>query len=67
MNVTLYELLQIEPTASREEIDLAFARFVQRYSWALAGEGGRLVRAAHSLLSRPEARRVYDRALAGER
>lgn len=65
MKITLYELLRVAPAASKEEIDLAFVSLVQQHPWAAAGERGRLIRAAHSLLSRPESKQAYDQMLAG--
>ena len=65
-----YELLEIAPTASQQELRQAFRRLSKRYhpdTTALpavqAQEGFRLLQLAYLTLSDPERRRLYDTSL----
>lgn len=69
MNPTLYDLLGVSPTASRDEIKRAWRDAADRFE---PGEGGssaqfRLFNEAAEVLLDPERRKAYDREIADRR
>jgi len=62
---TLYQILEVDPNASAEEIDVAYRRLtaMRDTQWPDANMPG-LVRQAHEILSDPKRRRAYDASLA---
>ena len=65
MKKTLYQILEVDPNASAEEIDVAYRRLtaMRDTQWPDANMPG-LVRQAHEILSDPKRRRAYDASLA---
>ena len=73
--IDYYAILQVEPTASRDEITRSYRQLMRRThpdrfsdpaEQERAGERARDLNAAYAVLSRPETRADYDRA-AGDR
>lgn len=64
MKKTLYQILEVDPNASAEEIDAAYRRLtaMRDTQWPDANMPG-LVRQAHEILSDPKRRRAYDTSL----
>jgi len=62
---TLYQILEVDPNASAEEIEAAYRRLtaMRDTQWPDANMPG-LVRQAHEILSDPKRRRGYDASLA---
>ena len=65
MKKTLYQILEVDPNASAEEIEAAYRRLtaMRDTQWPDANMPG-LVRQAHEILSDPKRRRAYDASLA---
>ena len=61
--MTLYELLEVERTATAEEIKRAYFRLVRRFTPEKAPEEFMRIRRAYEELSDEEAREEYDEAL----
>jgi DnaJ-class molecular chaperone len=67
---THYDYLDIAPGASRERIESAYARVLERFNYGISPAGQdlsglvRMIHAAYQVLSDPQARECYDRQLA---
>lgn len=69
MIYTHYDYLDVAPGASREHIEAAYARVLERFNFGVAPTGQdlsglvRMIHAAYEVLSDPQSRRDYDRQL----
>ena len=68
MKKTLYQILDVDPKASAEDIEAAYRRLtaMRDTQWPDANMPG-LVRQAHEILSDPKRRGAYDRDIAVNR
>ena len=65
MKKTLYQILEVDPSASTEAIEAAYRRLtaMRDTQWPDANTPG-LMRQAHEILSDPKRRQAYDASLA---
>jgi len=69
---THYDYLEVSPGVSREHIEAAYARVLERFNDGMAPAGQdlsglvRMIHAAYEVLSDPQMRRFYDRQLEQE-
>jgi hypothetical protein len=70
VDYTHYDYLELSPGASRERIEAAYARVLERFNGGDTGQDlsglVRMIHAAYNVLADPDARRAYDERLQRE-